>query len=87
MTITVLLSQELIGVIRLAIPIILVFQLYPGLTSNIPVQLACTCVIGAYIYYLSYSSTKKQDAGLLYSPFGEHKKHTLTSPHTHVHAE
>lgn len=74
MTITVILSQELIGVIRLAIPIILVFQLYPGLTSNIPVQLACACAIGAYIYYLSYSSTKKQDAGLLYSPSGEHKQ-------------
>ncbi|MBI2344993.1 M48 family metalloprotease [Candidatus Dependentiae bacterium] len=69
-----MLQQQIIGFIRLSLPIILFFYIFPELLTNFFVQLIVSVCMGIYIWYLSYVQTAALENGLLYTPSGEHRE-------------
>lgn len=67
-------KQQLIGVINLAIPIVILAQIYPAFLLTFLGQFICSLFVGIYCYYLNYIASNNSIKNLQYSPSGEYKK-------------
>jgi len=67
-------KQQIIGVINLAIPVILFYQIYPAFLFAFWGKLLCAFVIGLYLYLVGRKSTLNMIKALQYAPTDEYKK-------------
>lgn len=67
-------QQLLVGTINLALPIIVLYWVYPSLLHTFVGQLAAALFLGAFIYYNQKQLAVNQIAVLRYVPTGTHKE-------------
>ncbi len=69
-----LLKNQMIGVINLSVPLIILAWAYPpGLSSTFGI-LMCSCLMGIYVLFLNYRSSKATATGLIFIPAGIFKE-------------
>lgn len=68
-----ILIKQCLGTINLAMPLIVLVFLRPGIFKSVIGILVCSVAVGLYVAVLTYLETKKQARSLVYSP-SEHCK-------------
>lgn len=63
-----ILKQQLLGLFNLSIPFIILYQIYPAILLSTSGKIICSLLMGLYVFYLDYRTTKTQTNSLKYSP-------------------
>lgn len=67
-------NQQINGIIRLSLPLIIAYNTYPLIFSTLKGQLFCALMIGVYLCYCHWLIIQNFPKSLLYNPTGEHNE-------------
>ena len=66
-------KQQMLGVIRLSLPLIILFNIAPAFCLDSAGQIACSVMLGTYIWYLNWVQLKSLNSSLHFNATGHHK--------------
>lgn len=64
--------HQILGIIYLMLPVIVFFQFFPSLLSNIFAHIFCSCAVGLHVFFVSKIELTKLITSLQFSPSEEH---------------
>lgn len=66
-------KQQLIGTINLSVPVIVLYFVYPSLFAHTTGIIACSLMVGLYIWYLNWRQAKALESSLKFVPTAEYQ--------------